>query len=114
MLGAAQKGDVLTSYVARLAPRSSWMVRRAARRFFRQFSAFGVFWYELRACQRYWYNKSEERRPRSWRAFPAGAIFSLRLRVARSPSGFIREYALPFAPDSRTQFIPITTRSTTS
>jgi len=75
-LGAAQKGDVLTSAVARRAPCSYWMVRRAAGRFFRQLPAFCVVWYELRACQRYWYNKSEERRPRSWRAFPAGTIFS--------------------------------------
>jgi hypothetical protein len=75
-LGAAQKGDVLTSVVARRASRSYWMVRRAARRFFHQLPAFCVVWYELRVCQRYWYNKSEERRPRSWRAFPAGAIFS--------------------------------------
>lgn len=84
--------------------------------------AFCVVWYELRACQHYWYNKSEERRSRSWRAFPAGAIFSWRcplmilsLWAWRSPQrAFQREHALPFTPDSRSQFIPATTRSTTS
>jgi hypothetical protein len=70
ILGAAQKGDVLISFVARLAPRSSWMVRWAMRSFFRQLSLFRIVWRQLRAYQRYWYNKSEERRPRSWRAFP--------------------------------------------
>src|SRR5215470_17389555 len=96
------------------------MVRRASRRFFRQLSAFGAVWYELRACQRYWYNKSEERRPRSWRTFPARAILLQALVRTWSTwsgaaySGPFREYALPFMPDSRLQFIPATTRSTTS
>jgi|SRR5689334_11188086 hypothetical protein len=120
-LGAAQKGDVLTSTVAHRAPRSYWMVRRTARRFFRQLPAFRIVWYELRACQHYWYNKSEERRPRSWRAFPAGAIFSWRcplmilMGVAWPAQRAVqREHALPFTPDSRSQFIPATTRFTTS
>jgi hypothetical protein len=106
--GAAQKGDNLTSLVARFARRPYWMVRRATRRFFRQLSVSWIVWRQLHACQRYWYNKVRGATPALVACFPRPESSSPSARSLRRSAAFVklalpRQHAAPASPDSRSQ-----------